>query len=279
MICQEFNEALLEAVDYAFSSLGESCRRALYFHLERTFRLPRRQIPERSEEFDEALKTIFKRGAVFLEKLILRKLCEMLGVSAVEDDALDFVESISMIRSISASSVTSVPSFSEVTSTARKTRRGEYLKQRPSVLVVDDDAVIRKTLSQILKTEGYYVLTAETGKQAIAASKKRFFNVALIDVRLQDMEGTALIDKLKETEPRMIRIIVTGYPSMDSAIEAVNRNADGYILKPVDVQELLAMVERQLKKQREDLEYSEGKVAQYIETRVKNLELEMDRNR
>jgi len=85
--------------------------------------LPRRQIPERPEEFDEALKTIFKRGAAFLEKLILRKLREMLGVSAVEDDALDFVESISMIRSISSSSVTSVPSFSEVTSTAKKTRR------------------------------------------------------------------------------------------------------------------------------------------------------------
>lgn len=153
------------------------------------------------------------------------------------------------------------------------------MKQRPSVLVVDDDAVTRKTLSQILKTEGYRVLTAETGKQAIAASKKRFFNVALIDVRLQDMDGTALISKLKETEPRMIRIIVTGYPSMDGAIEAVNRNADGYILKPVDVRELLAMVERQLNKQREDLEYSEGKVVQYIETRVKNLELEMDSNR
>ena len=129
-----------------------------------------------------------------------------------------------------------------------------------------DDAVIRKTLWQILKTEGYYVLIAETGKQAIAASKKRFFNVALIDVRLQDMEGTALIDKLKETEPRMIRIIVTGYPSMDSAIEAVNSNADGYILKPIDMQELLAMIEKQLKKQREGLQYSEKKVAQYIET-------------
>jgi DNA-binding NtrC family response regulator len=116
------------------------------------------------------------------------------------------------------------------------------------VLVVDDDVVIRKTLSKILKTKGYNVWTVETGKQAIAASKKRFFNVALIDVRLQDMEGTALIDKLKETEPRMIRIVVTGYPSMDSAIEAVNRNADGYILKPIDVQELLAMIEKQLKK-------------------------------
>ena len=148
------------------------------------------------------------------------------------------------------------------------------MKQRPSVLVVDDDAVIRKTLSRILKTKGYYVLTVETGKQAIAASKKRFFNVALIDVRLQDMEGTALIDKLKETEPRMIRIIVTGYPSMDSAIEAVNRNADGYLVKPIDVHELLAMIEKQLRKQREDLEYGEKKVAEYIETRVKSIEFE-----
>lgn len=123
MIYQEFNEALLDATDYAFSSLGESCRRALYFHLKTTFRLPRRQIPERLDEFDEVLKTIFERGAAFLEKLILRKLCEMLEVCDVEDDALDFVVSVSMIRRISSSSVTFVPSFSEVTSTARKTRR------------------------------------------------------------------------------------------------------------------------------------------------------------
>jgi len=148
------------------------------------------------------------------------------------------------------------------------------LKQRPSVLVVDDDAGIRKTLSQILRTKGYAVKAVESGKLAIAASKKRFFNVALIDVRLQDIEGTVLIGKLKETEPRMIRIIVTGYPSMDSAIEAVNRNADGYLVKPIDVHELLAMIEKQLRKQREDLEYGEKKVAEYIETRVKSIEFE-----
>ena len=97
MLYQEFNEALLDAIDYAFSSLGESCWRALYFHLKTTFRLPRRQIPERLDEFDEALKTIFQRGAGFLEKLILRKLCEMLGVCDVEDYVPDFVVSISMI--------------------------------------------------------------------------------------------------------------------------------------------------------------------------------------
>jgi len=93
------------------------------------------------------------------------------------------------------------------------------LKQRPSVLVVDDDAMIRKTVSQILKAKGYIAETVETGKQAVAASKRRFFNVTLIDVQLRDMEGTALIDRLKETEPRMIRILVTGHPSIDSAIE------------------------------------------------------------
>ena len=85
--------------------------------------MPRRQIPERLEEFDEALKTIFKNGAAFLEKLILRKLCEMLAVRTGGDDALDFVESISRIRSIYSSSVILVPGFSEVTSGAKKTRR------------------------------------------------------------------------------------------------------------------------------------------------------------
>jgi DNA-binding NtrC family response regulator len=142
------------------------------------------------------------------------------------------------------------------------------------VLVVDDDDKVRKTLSQILEIEGYAVKAVETGKQAISASKKRFFNVALVDMRLSDMEGTDLIRELKETEPRMIGIVVAGYPSMDNAVEAVNRNADGYVLKPIDVQELLAMIERKLDRQREDLKYDEKKVAQYIETQAKSLEFE-----
>jgi hypothetical protein len=123
MTFQEFDEALLEAVDFAFCSLGKSCRRALYFHLEKTFLLPRRQIPERLEEFDKALRAIFRSGATFLEKLILRELCEMLEVKVVEDDAPDFVESISSIRNISSSSVALVLGFNEITSTAKKTRR------------------------------------------------------------------------------------------------------------------------------------------------------------
>jgi DNA-binding NtrC family response regulator len=148
------------------------------------------------------------------------------------------------------------------------------LGQRASILVVDDNAGIRKTLSKILEKEGYLVETEENGEQAIEATKKWFFNVALIDIRLPDMDGTELLDGLKETEPKMVKIIITGYPSLKNAIEAVNKGADGYVLKPFDAGKLSMMIRKLLKKQRESMRYSEKKVTGYIETRVRQLELE-----
>lgn len=148
------------------------------------------------------------------------------------------------------------------------------MSRRASLLIVDDDVGIRKTLSRILEKEGYFVEAVESGWQAIQASKKRFFNIALIDIRLPDMEGTKLLDKLKATEPKMMKIIITGYPSLQNAIEAVNKGADGYVLKPFNVGDLLAMIKKQLRKQRESLRFSQEKVTEFIETRVQQLELE-----
>ena len=148
------------------------------------------------------------------------------------------------------------------------------MTQGASVLVVDDDAGIRKTLSKILEKEGYLVETEENGQEAIKASNKRFFNVALIDIRLPDMEGTRLLERLKEHEPKMVKIIITGYASLQNAIEAVNKGADGYVLKPFDATELLAMIEKHLEKQKESMKYGEKKVTEFIETRVKQIELE-----
>lgn len=146
--------------------------------------------------------------------------------------------------------------------------------KRANVLVIDDDENIRKTLSKILEREGYSVEAVENGKQAIEASKQWFFNVALIDIRLPDMEGTKLLDRLKETEPKMVKIIVTGYPSLENAIEAVNRGADGYVLKPFDADKLLTTIKNQLREQREKMKYSEEKIAEYVENRAREIELE-----
>jgi DNA-binding NtrC family response regulator len=117
-----------------------------------------------------------------------------------------------------------------------------------NILVVDDDAEVRKTLSSILLKEGYLVETAENGKQALRASEKAHFDVALIDIKLPDMDGTELLHRLEEKQPHMVKIIITGFPTLENAMKTVNEGADGYILKPFDIEKLLEMIKKHLTK-------------------------------
>ncbi len=142
------------------------------------------------------------------------------------------------------------------------------------IIVIDDDESIRKTLSTILEDEGYSVDTAESGKEALLKTNVDFYNLALIDVRLLDMEGTELLVSLKETVPRMRKIIITGYPTVHNAIEAVNRSADAYLVKPFDVSKALFVIREQLKKQEAEKRYNQEKVTEFIETQVRQLEVE-----
>ena len=144
------------------------------------------------------------------------------------------------------------------------------------ILVVDDDENIRKVVVAILEDEGYIVESVGTAKKAIEITRKKFFNVALIDIRLPDIEGTELLGKMKETTPRMRKIIITGYPTLHNAIEAVNKRADAYIMKPFDVDKVLATIKDQLRKQEEEKRYSQEKVAEFIETKVRALETEQE---
>ena len=146
--------------------------------------------------------------------------------------------------------------------------------ERARILVVDDDESVRKVFATILEEEGYAVDTAKNGREAIKKSKVKFYNLALIDIRLTDMEGTKLLTRVKDTMPKMRKIIITGYPSLQNAIEALNRGADAYILKPFDMDKVLGTIKDQLKKQEEEKRYSHEKVTEFIETRVKELEKE-----
>jgi DNA-binding response OmpR family regulator len=140
------------------------------------------------------------------------------------------------------------------------------------ILIVDDDETIRKSITTVLEEKGYLVDTAENGRAAIRKSEKEVYNLALIDIRLPDMDGVQLLTALKETTPKMVKIIITGYPSLQNAVEAVNKGADGYIVKPIKMGELLAMIKEHLKKQQEAGKYTEQKVVEFIETRAKELE-------
>jgi DNA-binding response OmpR family regulator len=138
-------------------------------------------------------------------------------------------------------------------------------------LVVDDDENVRDTLKPVLEEEGYVVDLAKDGYEAIAMTEQALYNIALIDIRLPDMSGVELLTKMRDTVPKMRKIMITGYPSVQNAIEAVNRKADAYLVKPVDVEKLLKTIRAHLELQKMEKKYSEEKVAEFIETRVKEL--------
>jgi len=146
------------------------------------------------------------------------------------------------------------------------------MSETARILVIDDEESIRKTIAMTLQHAGYVVDTAENGKQAVEKSETNFYNLALIDIRLPDMEGTELLTSLKDTTPRMVKIILTGFPGLQNAVAAINKGVDAYLIKPVNPAELLRIVKEHLEKQGHEKAYSQEKVAEFVESRFKQLE-------
>lgn len=100
MTRQIFDSLLLNVVDSALCSLGDSCQQAIYFHLEKTFSIEKQEIPEKIDEFDRSMKAIFQQGAFFLEKAVLQDLCQELGVKFESSSDRDFPLAIQHVREI-----------------------------------------------------------------------------------------------------------------------------------------------------------------------------------
>jgi len=143
------------------------------------------------------------------------------------------------------------------------------MTEKAKILIVDDDKSIRETLALILEEEGFEYDLAETGKQAIEKANANVYNVVLLDFRLPDVEGTKLLTKFRDTVPRMRKIMITGFPTMDNAIEALNFGADAFVRKPFEVDDVIKKVKEQLKSQDEERKYSQLKVAEYIESQYR----------
>jgi len=115
------------------------------------------------------------------------------------------------------------------------------------ILVVDDDNRILESLKVILESEGYTVETAESGEEAEKRNKNGFFDMALLDIKLPGMQGTELLEILHRESPRMVKIMMTGYPSLENAIASLKLGADTYIMKPVNPEKLLDVVKKKFK--------------------------------
>ncbi len=111
-----------------------------------------------------------------------------------------------------------------------------------TILVVDDDREILSSFMHLLSERGYGVETAETGHEAIEKCKMGSHDLALLDIKLPDMDGTQLLEQLQEIDPKMRTIMVTGHASLDGALRSLILQANAYLLKPVDPDQLLEVV-------------------------------------
>jgi DNA-binding response OmpR family regulator len=116
-----------------------------------------------------------------------------------------------------------------------------------TILLVDDDKSILRTFTRILQKKGYKVDSSETGKEAIKKAERRRYDLALVDIRLPDMDGTDLLAKIKKPLQNTIKIMITGFPSLETGVKALDEGADAYLVKPVKPEDLLMLIEEKLK--------------------------------
>jgi DNA-binding response OmpR family regulator len=129
---------------------------------------------------------------------------------------------------------------------------GKVVESKKTILVVDDDKSILRTFTRILQKSGYEIEVAETGKEAIEKAENHNYDLALIDIRLPDMDGTDLLARLKQQLQQTVKIMITGFPSLETGVKALDEGADAYLVKPVKPQELLMLLEEKMKDREED---------------------------
>jgi len=120
------------------------------------------------------------------------------------------------------------------------------LNEKIKVIIIEDDESIIKSLKEILTSEGYEVDTATDGKEGIKKCKVNLFDLALLDIKLPGMNGTKVLEILHKEFPEMIKIMITGYPSLENAVASLKEGADAYLMKPVNPSILLKVMKEKI---------------------------------
>jgi DNA-binding response OmpR family regulator len=122
---------------------------------------------------------------------------------------------------------------------------------RTGVLLIDDEKDIVRTFTLFLEKFGYSVDSASSGGEALAKLGENIYHVVIFDYRLPDISGTDLLRRANELQPGAVKVMLTGFPSLENAAESLSLGADSYLLKPVDMNEVLAVIEDKLRERAE----------------------------
>lgn len=116
--------------------------------------------------------------------------------------------------------------------------------ENKNILIVDDDEMIRKLLSDYFVSCGCNVTTAKSGQDALDKFMPRTFDLVISDLVMPDLSGIELLKQLMERDSKVLFILVTGYPTLETAVQAIKSGAYDYIVKPFNLEDLRIKVER-----------------------------------
>jgi DNA-binding response OmpR family regulator len=132
------------------------------------------------------------------------------------------------------------------------------------IIIVDDDAIERTTLSRILELEGYQVTAAASGEEAIVSLRQQPFDLMVVDLKMPGMNGLDLLSMALNEFPNLRVIVLTAHGTLESVIEALRRRVDDYLLKPAHAEEIVESIRNALSRS----ETSRTSVAEEIEMYV-----------
>lgn len=137
-------------------------------------------------------------------------------------------------------------------------------RDKPRILVVDDEPIIREVLSDLLDSQGYEVTTAENGQVALEELSRDHYNLVMTDLKMPVMGGEELLAELARRDSKKIVIVITAFATVETAIKTMKNGAYDYIMKPFKIDEISLVVERALEKERLERENIQLKEAQRL---------------
>jgi putative nucleotidyltransferase with HDIG domain len=142
------------------------------------------------------------------------------------------------------------------------------------ILIVDDEVVICNVLERRLTKEGYFCVTAHNGKEALSRFYKDSFSLIISDIKMPEMTGIELLQKIKALDPKMKMIMVTAYPEIDLAVNAMRQGAYDFIIKPADLDLIVMSVKKALDSKRleEEIEAYHNRLEELVGERTAKLQ-------
>jgi DNA-binding response OmpR family regulator len=123
------------------------------------------------------------------------------------------------------------------------------MTREPEILFVDDEDSIRITLPLTLQSHGFKVTAAATVREALRLISERQFDILISDMNIERAgDGFTVVSAMRSTQPKALRFILTGYPDIESALQALRQEVDDYLIKPTEVQELVSLLRSKLEK-------------------------------